>query len=160
MSRIKIVSGGQTGVDVAALRAAKQLAIPTGGWMPLGWLTEDGPRPDFAELYGLLECQTPGYPHRTRANVRDSRTTLWYGPTGSAGFRATHGACVAYDKRLLVIERGDVPPTAEYVIREMGERDSIVVNCAGSRESGNPGIGKKAEKFWLELFAELLKQIP
>jgi hypothetical protein len=50
----KTISGGQTGADQAAWRAAKAHAIATGGWMPKGFLTEDGPRPEFAELYGAL----------------------------------------------------------------------------------------------------------
>ena len=48
----KVVSGGQNGSDQAALRAAKELQIPTGGWMPKDWMTLDGPRPEFEELYG------------------------------------------------------------------------------------------------------------
>ena len=46
----KIISGGQTGVDQAALRAAKACGIPTGGWAPKGWRTEDGPAPWLADL--------------------------------------------------------------------------------------------------------------
>ena len=60
----KIISGGQTGVDAAALRAAKAVGIPTGGTAPKGWLTEDGPAPWLAE-YGLVESDSPFYPPRT-----------------------------------------------------------------------------------------------
>jgi hypothetical protein len=55
----RIITGGQTGADQAAWRAAHAFAIPTGGWMPLGFLTEDGPRPEFAELHGAVEMPTP-----------------------------------------------------------------------------------------------------
>lgn len=55
MSSIRIISGGQTGVDQAALRAAKRVGLPTGGWMPKGFLVEYDFRPDFAELYGMQE---------------------------------------------------------------------------------------------------------
>ena len=48
----KVISGGQTGADQAGWRAARAVGIPTGGWMPLGFLTEDSPRPEFADLYG------------------------------------------------------------------------------------------------------------
>ena len=44
----RVISGGQTGADQAGLAVAKRLGIPTGGCMPKGWLTEAGPRPDFA----------------------------------------------------------------------------------------------------------------
>jgi hypothetical protein len=50
---MKIISGGQTGVDRGALKAAKAAGLETGGWMPRGWLSEDGPHPEFAELYGM-----------------------------------------------------------------------------------------------------------
>jgi hypothetical protein len=87
----RVISGGQTGVDQAALRAARACGIATGGWAPLGWLTE-GPldeeghpfpktvaSPWLAE-WGLVECDEPGFRARTVANV------LWprRGRSGSA----------------------------------------------------------------------------
>lgn len=51
----RVISGGQTGADQAALRAARACGIPTGGWAARGWLTEDGPAPWLAE-WGLAEC--------------------------------------------------------------------------------------------------------
>jgi len=50
-----IVSGGQTGADIAGLRAARALDIPTTGFMPKGWTTERGPKPEYAQKFGLLE---------------------------------------------------------------------------------------------------------
>src|SRR5262249_61482425 len=70
-----VISGGQTGVDQAALRAAKVCGIPTGGWAPKGWRTEDGPAPWLADL-GLQEHASADYPDRTRANVGDAGLTL------------------------------------------------------------------------------------
>lgn len=55
----KVISGGQTGVDQAALRAAKAARIPTGGYAPKGWLTEDGPAPWLAD-FGLIEMRMVG----------------------------------------------------------------------------------------------------
>jgi hypothetical protein len=80
----EVVTGGQTGADQAALRAARAAGIPTGGWAPLGWLVEtaDGKRTEAAPWlaeYGLTECPEPGFPARARANVRDSDGTLWFG---------------------------------------------------------------------------------
>ena len=74
----KIISGGQTGADQVALRAARAPGVPTGGWAPKGWLTEDGPAPWLAD-FGLAECPEPGYSARTLANVRDSDVTLRFG---------------------------------------------------------------------------------
>jgi len=75
----RVISGGQTGVDQAAWRAAKALGIPTGGSMTRAFQTEDGPRPEFAEMFGAVELGSVNYPARTRANVRDSDGTIWFG---------------------------------------------------------------------------------
>ena len=69
----KIVSGGQTGVDRAALDVAQELGIPRGGWCPRGRLAEDGP---IDARYPLEETPSSEYAQRTRWNVRDSDGTL------------------------------------------------------------------------------------
>jgi hypothetical protein len=69
----KIVSGGQTGADQAALDAAIRHGILQGGWIPKCRLTEKGPLPD---KYNLKEMPTETYPKRTEQNVIDSDDTL------------------------------------------------------------------------------------
>ena len=69
----RIVSGGQTGVDRAALDVAKVLRFERGGWCPKGRLAEDGRIPDD---YPLRETETTDYAERTKLNVRDSDGTL------------------------------------------------------------------------------------
>src|SRR5437870_10377236 len=69
----KIISGGQTGVDRAALDVALELGLPCGGWCPRGRRAEDGPIP---ERYPLQEMKSPAYPPRTARNVRDSDGTV------------------------------------------------------------------------------------
>ena len=69
----RIVSGGQTGVDRAALDVALKLGIPCGGWCPRGRRAEDGP---IDACYPLQETPTQEYPQRTEWNVRDSDGTL------------------------------------------------------------------------------------
>jgi predicted Rossmann-fold nucleotide-binding protein len=66
----KVISGGQTGVDQAGLRAARAVGLATGGSAPRGWETEDGPAP------WLAECEREGYLARTEANVRASDGTM------------------------------------------------------------------------------------
>jgi hypothetical protein len=85
----KVVTGGQAGANQAAWRVAQSFGIPTGGWMPRRYLTEVGPRPEFAEMYGAREVPSPEYRERTRADVRDSDATLWFGTTDSEGAKAT-----------------------------------------------------------------------
>lgn len=69
----KIISGGQTGADQAALDAAIAKGIPHGGSIPLDRMTEDGPLP---EKYRLVELQTRSYPVRTEQNVIDADATI------------------------------------------------------------------------------------
>lgn len=54
-----VISGGQTGVDQAALRAARASGIVTGGFAPKGWATEDGPAPWLGSEYGLVGVRGP-----------------------------------------------------------------------------------------------------
>jgi hypothetical protein len=69
----KIISGGQTGADQAALDAAIKWDIPHGGWVPKGRRTESGP---LSNRYQLKEMPTDSYPSRTEQNVIDSDGTL------------------------------------------------------------------------------------
>jgi len=73
---MKVISGGQTGVDQAGLDAAKFHGIETGGWMPGRWTTLNGPKPGYAEKYGMVEHKSVGYAPRTKQNIFDSDATL------------------------------------------------------------------------------------
>src|SRR4051812_19004074 len=85
---ILIISGGQTGVDQAGLRAARVVGLATAGWAPKGWLVE---RPDgrgevsapWLAEWGLTECGEPGYPARRKRNVRYSDATILLGRADS-----------------------------------------------------------------------------
>jgi hypothetical protein len=82
----KIISGGQTGTDRAALDAAIKLSIPHGGWIPKGQKGEDGPLP---AKYKSQEMPTASYPKRTEKNVIDSDGTLIISrgkPTGGSDY--------------------------------------------------------------------------
>ena len=65
MGILKIISGRQTGVDIAALRAAKCMGLQTGGWMPMGFRTLDGPHPEYAEEFGMFAHRASNYSART-----------------------------------------------------------------------------------------------
>ena len=73
MTVTKIISGGQTGADRAALDVAINLGIPHGGWVPKGRRTEDG---KLGDKYQMKEMPTFNYPDRTEKNVLDSDGTL------------------------------------------------------------------------------------
>jgi hypothetical protein len=105
----KIVSGGQTGADQAALRAASAARIETGGWAPKGWTTEKGAAPWLAD-YGLAEHPSPDYPPRTEANARDSDGTLWFGRVTSSGYKTTTDACRKHGKPCFTVVEGRTTP--------------------------------------------------
>jgi hypothetical protein len=93
-----------------------------GGWAPLGWLVEspDGKRTEAAPWlaeYGLAECPEPGFPARTRVNVRDSDATLWLGDYHSLGGRATLDACRTLGRPFLIVFQGVTRPSqvAEWI---------------------------------------------
>jgi hypothetical protein len=159
-----IISGGQTGADQAGRRAAKAAGIPTGGWMTQGFLTEDGGRPEFAELYGARELESPDYPSRTRANVAMADGLIWFGDAASPGGKLT--LRLARERRIpvwIVGEPGDdaseprmiTPVPIRENLRFAAVRSLMV---AGNRESSSPGIGARAEAYLAELFARLKGQ--
>lgn len=139
---------------MAGWRAAKAAGIATGGWMPLGFLTEDGPHPDFAELYGAKEMPTAEYRARTEANVRDTAATLWFGSVESPGAKATLNACRGIGRPVkLVVPGRDVRPSDVAAWITGGRYKTL--NVAGNRESKAPGIGAKVERFMAEVLRQL-----
>lgn len=139
----KVISGGQTGADQAGLRAARAAEIPTGGFAPRGWLTEDGPAPWLAD-YGLTECPGAGYPTRTAANARDSDGMIWFGTTGSSGYQTTIRACTRFGRSCLIVSEGITTPRD--VIEWMDANRIRVLNVAGNRESINPGARSEGRR--------------
>lgn len=140
----RICSGGQTGVDRAALDTALRLGIPCGGWCPKGRLAEDGPIP---LSYPLRETPTSEYAERTLWNVRDTDGTLilTYGePAG--GTALTRVFAMKEGKPCLVVDLNTGPSVAEAKawLRAHGIR---VLNVAGPRSSTIPGIYELACRF-------------
>ncbi len=144
----KVISGGQTGVDIAALRAARTLGIATGGTAPRGFLTELGPNPELAG-FGLVELPTPDYPARTAANVRDADATLIIAGNWDRGSRLTLDLCRTHKKPVCEVERGDLANEDAFdrVASWLASTPHEVLNIAGNRESTSPGIETEAEAF-------------
>ena len=140
----RIVSGGQTGVDRAALDAAIALGIPCGGWCPRGRKAEDGwidPR------YPLRETPSSDYPERTEWNVRDSDGTLVLTRGRPSGGTALTIALARRHRRpLLVLDLAQDPDPAR--LKEWAEARAVsVLNVAGPREGQQPGIQDEARDF-------------
>lgn len=150
----KIISGGQTGADQAAWRAAKAFGIPTGGWVPQGYLAEDGPHPEFADSYGAIEMPSSDSVPRTERNVAQSDATLWFGQTTTTGAQATVGACQRAGKPCLPIYPGASFEPA-HVVTWIVENQIHTLNVAGNREGDEPGIGEQVEWFLAQVLEQL-----
>jgi hypothetical protein len=146
---IRVVSGGQTGVDRAALDAALALDLPIGGWCPSGRRAEDGHVP---ERYPLRESPSAEYSERTEWNVRDSDATLiLHRGRITGGTRLTAELARRLGKPLLtrdLLEPIDVRAIADWLVAN----HVLVINCAGPRESGAPGIGQESRRIFTALF--------
>ncbi len=145
MNRLaRIISGGQTGVDRAALDVALELGLPCGGWCPRGRRAEDGV---IAAKYPLRETPTAEYAERTEWNVRDSDGTLVLTrgqPTGGTAF--TIELARAYGRPCLIVDLAD-PVPARVVHDWLADNRIRVLNVAGPRAEGNSGIYQQAAGF-------------
>lgn len=135
----KIVSGGQTGADRAALDWAIANGIPHGGWCPKGRLAEDGPIPP---RYNLTETPSSNYPQRTEWNVRDSDGTVAFSiaPTLSGGSKKTVELAQKHGKPVIHICRETENP-AETLLRFIRSNGIGILNVAGPRGSKEPEVG-------------------
>jgi hypothetical protein len=137
----KIVSGGQTGVDRAALDAALAHDVSAGGWCPKGRRAEDGPIP---ERYPLEETPSEAYEQRTAWNVRDSDGTLIITDgTLEGGTALTMREATRQGRAVLHVRTSDPVPVE--MIRAWGEdHDVRVLNVAGPRAGEVDGIYDRA----------------
>lgn len=145
----KVVSGGQTGVDRAALDAAIQLAIPHGGWCPKGRLAEDGPIDD---KYQLTEHASSEYTDRTRQNVIDSDGTLiLYRQRMTGGTSLTNRIARELGRPLLRV-RLDIAVDYGKIANWIAENSIAVLNIAGPRGSSHPELYDEAYDVLYKLF--------
>lgn len=149
----KIISGGQTGADQGGLEAAKELGLQTGGQVPLGWRTEDGPQETLLLSYGLIQHWSSGYPPRTKANIHNSDGTVIFGKITESGSRLTYNLCKEGKKPCLVN-----PETPSQLLAFIQSHTIRILNVAGNRESKNPGIQERVRTFIVEALREEVKR--
>ena len=152
----RVVSGGQTGVDRAALDAALELSVPCGGWCPAGRLAEDGVIP---ARYPVTELRCAGYAERTHKNVEDSDGTLivTFG-SASGGTARTIEVCEKLARPHLIVDAASI--TLEEAVsraaRFVTEEGVGQLNVAGPRASGEPRAYGYAYSLVRELCREFL----
>jgi hypothetical protein len=139
MPLAKIISGGQTGADRAALDAALELGFPCGGWCPPGRLAADGPIP---LSYPLIELASGGYRRRTIKNIEDSdATVIFFFGQPEGGSKLTHTQCERLGKPYLLIDTNTmtVSSAAMLINAFVTDLGAAVVNIAGPSEGRTPG---------------------
>ncbi len=136
----KIISGGQTGADQAALDVAVKYNIPHGGWIPKGRKTEAGPLP---RRYRLTQMPTTDYRDRTWKNIQDSQgTVIFFRRYLTGGSRLTRDFAKSCKKPYCAVDLLVNDPFEAAVILQsfVGENKICVLNVAGPRASHDPGI--------------------
>ncbi len=152
----RIVSGGQTGVDRAALDVALALGFPCGGWCPRGRLAEDGPIP---LRYPLRETESVSYPERTARNVAESDATLIITRSRPVGGTALTAELARNMGRPYLISRLDQDPELKSVAEWVCGHGVRVLNVAGPRESQCPGIYWEARALLETLLARISHRV-
>jgi hypothetical protein len=135
---VKIISGGQTGVDRAALDVALKHRIDAGGSCPTGRLDEFGRIPD---RYPLKELENGGFTERTLQNVKDSDgTVIIYPGKLSGGTDQTVRFCIEQRRPRLLIDASKIPikEAAKLIADFVREKQIDILNVAGPRESEWP----------------------
>jgi predicted Rossmann fold nucleotide-binding protein DprA/Smf involved in DNA uptake len=137
MALSKIVSGGQTGVDRAALDAALTAKLACGGWVTADRMAEDGVIP---ERYPMMPLPNGGYRQRTRLNVSDSDgTAILYHESLKGGARLTRNLCALLKRPYILINARETPDfiaAAEAVLKFIEDNHIETLNVAGPRASG------------------------
>lgn len=151
----KVISGGQTGADLAGLMAAKTQGFETGGWILKDYLTEDGPNFDLKK-FGLLPLDCVHYPTRSKKNVDDSDGTVVFRLKYSPGSDFTIGYAQTqiwkkgnidtmygnlknnYKPVCIITDLSDQKFVVDSILHFIVSNNIKILNVAGHRESSAP----------------------
>jgi hypothetical protein len=146
----RLISGGQTGADRGGLEAARMLDIPTGGWAPSGYWTEDGPDPSLA-AFGLREGGSLA--ERTRRNAAEADATVVFACRPSPGSDLTVRCCARLGRPYAIINPF-APDAADRLRAFLRQHRPRTLNVAGHRESRAPGIGRAVRDLLIQVLGE------
>jgi Circularly permutated YpsA SLOG family len=157
IKNLKVISGGQTGCDLAGLKAAKDFGLETGGTAPKGYLVTNpdgsiGTNPNLKH-YGLVEHTSPQFPPRTIQNVRNSCVTFLFGDENSRGSKLAIRTAKIELKPILI--NFDSLPLFQYCMCYRPK----VINIAGNRQkSSDTVLGDTVYETLIYLFKLLDKE--
>jgi hypothetical protein len=140
----KVITGGQSGAEQEAWAAARRAGVATGGYMPRGFATEDGPNPRLGALYGAIEFPLDEAT-RFRANLRRADALLWLGDPLSDDGGAAIAACRELGKPFLTAEPGATPVSD--VVSWLIVFEVKTLTIAGSPASRAPDLGPRVARF-------------
>lgn len=156
----KIISGGQCGADFGGLLAAEDCGVTTGGFIPKGYRTHHGPRPDLGERFHLVETADFSYRTRTIKNVREADGTVIIAINlHSPGCTLTANTARALKKPLLQLqlklEDNDFPALEEALAKWLTDNHILTLNVAGNRDK----TGFIHEDFTRGIVGSALRQV-
>jgi hypothetical protein len=159
---LKVVSGGQTGVDQAGLFIASEVGLEIGGWCPKGGLDEN--KIDIRKQFpSLVEATTANPDERTKLNIRDSDGTLIIVPSWPLLEKIKDGTLltIAEAQRLkkpyLIFSLTDKEHNSNIIKKWVQDYYIEVLNIAGPRESNSPGINEKTREALVDFFSYALQ---
>ena len=162
-----VISGGQTGVDIAALRAAQCLGLKTGGMAPKGYKTIAGPKAGLKTTFRLKESNG-GYSVRTRYNVEHSNATLIMASKMDSHGTALTLVCAKVSERptfcfqiaepqngQISIDPNMINNCIGWITSMLKPDQDFILNVAGNSSTTSPNIFIPAFVLCTEIFAQV-----
>jgi hypothetical protein len=156
---ILIISGGQTGADIAGLMAAKEVGFNTSGFAPKGYKTELGSNLLLKTHYHLKETSSSGYAIRTRMNANWADISILFSDDSqSKGTLFTISCCKKANNPYLLLSSFDtnaVQSILAFIKPYIGFNKHCTINIAGNRASKAPGIQDRVFSILVDVFKEI-----
>lgn len=154
----KCISGGQCGVDLVGVYIAKKYGYEVGGTMPKGFITQFGNKPEYAQLYNMVEHKSSSYVPRTYDNVKNSDGTIRIAYNfNSPGEICTLKAIHQYKKPYIDVDLNNPIPPSD-IIKWLDVNQIETLNIAGNSEKTTPGI-HEASGLYMNILFKLIRNM-